>query len=109
MNQLITVTETENSGPPWAHVQHALVELWSFRCEGCRTIAPLVARLAREDSEISVFKMNVDECPRYTSLLGVAMLPALVELLFGEVQRQWTGNWVLADVQRATSRRDTGS
>ena len=55
-----------------------LVEFWSFRCEQCRIIAPMVSRLAVENGEnCSVFKVNVDMTPELVSLLEVFSIPTL--------------------------------
>ena len=106
MGRLLSVTESADLLPPWANRERAFVELWSFRCEACRAVAPGVARLAIQSSnDVDVFKVNIDDCPRYASQLGIT-IPALVEMRDGGVHRSWLGTWTLEEVHQGLASDD---
>ena len=67
-----------------------LVDLWAPWCGPCRTVSPLLERLANEQAgELKLVKVNVDESPRTQAAFGIQAIPTLVLLNHGrEVARQ---------------------
>ena len=60
------------------------IEFWSFRCEECRMMAPIVSQIAQEFSgKLRVFKVNVDDNPRVVSEYAVPLVPYLIILKRG--------------------------
>lgn len=58
-----------------------LVDLWAPWCGPCRTVSPLLERLAAERAgELKLVKVNVDESPRTQATFGVQAIPTLVLL-----------------------------
>ena len=74
-----------------------LVDLWAAWCAPCRTLSPLLERLAAErPGRLKLVKVNVDHAPRTQAAFGVQAIPTLVLLNGGrEVSRQ-TGALPLA-------------
>jgi thioredoxin 2 len=55
-----------------------LVDAWAPWCGPCRTVSPIVERLAaRYAGRLKVAKVNVDEAPDVARRLGVQGIPAL--------------------------------
>ncbi|MGB2766031.1 MAG: thioredoxin [Propionicimonas sp.] len=67
-----------------------LLDLWAPWCGPCRTVSPLLERLAAERAgSLKLVKVNVDEAPRTQATFGAQSIPTLVLLQGGrEVGRQ---------------------
>ena len=56
-----------------------LVDFWAPWCGPCRTLSPILDRLAGEASEdFRIVKMNIDECPETVERFGVRSAPTLI-------------------------------
>lgn len=67
-----------------------VLDLWAPWCGPCRTVSPILERLATElAGRCKVVKVNVDEAPGISSRFGVQGIPTLIVLRDGrEVARQ---------------------
>ncbi|MEP1125485.1 MAG: thioredoxin [Ilumatobacter sp.] len=62
-----------------------LVDLWAPWCGPCRSIAPILERLAADRvGSLRVVKVNVDEEPTISARLGVQGIPTMVLFHAGE-------------------------
>ena len=55
-----------------------LVDLYADWCGPCKMVAPIVAEIAEERTDITVGKINVDECPELAVKYRVASIPTLI-------------------------------
>ena len=55
-----------------------LVDFWATWCGPCRMLAPVIARIADERTDIKVGKVNVDDEPALANKFGVSSIPMLV-------------------------------
>ena len=55
-----------------------LVDLYADWCGPCKMVAPIVAEIAEERADITVGKINVDECPELAVKYRVASIPTLI-------------------------------
>ena len=77
------------------------IEFWSFRCEGCRNVAPIVSRMAQELADrVDVYKVNVDENPRLTAQYAVPYVPYLVIAREGQTVASFGEAWTVDDVKQ---------
>ncbi len=66
----------------------ALVDFYADWCGPCRMVAPIVEDIARERTDITVGKINVDESSNVASAFQVMNIPTLIVFKDGkEVDR----------------------
>ena len=68
-----------------------LLDFWSPRCGPCRMVLPVVEEIARERSDLTVGKVNVDENPELANHFGVMSIPTLVVMEKGKIVNQSIG------------------
>jgi len=66
--------------------QLVLVDLWAPWCGLCRTVAPILEKLAaRYAGSLKVVKINVDDNPRSAEIYDASSIPTLVMVRNGQV------------------------
>ena len=56
-----------------------LVDFWATWCGPCRMLSPVVEEVSREhENDLTVGKVNVDDCPELAQKLGVMSIPTLI-------------------------------
>jgi thioredoxin 2 len=55
-----------------------IVDYWAPWCGPCRTITPILDELAKERTDVTIGKLNVDENPRTSVRFGVQGIPLLI-------------------------------
>ena len=56
-----------------------LVDFWATWCGPCRMLSPVVEEVSREhENDLTVGKVNVDDCPELAQKFGVMSIPTLI-------------------------------
>ncbi len=62
-----------------------LIDFYADWCGPCKAVAPAVARMAQERSDLEVLKVNIDEEPQAAAKFGVRSIPTLTLVEGGDV------------------------
>lgn len=68
-----------------------LLDFWASWCGPCRTLSPVIDEIARENPEIKVGKVNVDEEEALARQFGVMSVPSLFAMQHGEIVSRRSG------------------
>jgi thioredoxin 1 len=69
-----------------------LVDFWAPWCQPCRSVAPVIDALARENAgKLAVFKVNVDEQPELAAQHGIRSIPFFKIFVHGESVMEFSG------------------
>ena len=71
--------------------QSVLVDFFADWCGPCQRVKPILDEIARENPDIKVGKINVDEQPELASRFRVYTIPALFVFKDGQIVRQAVG------------------
>ena len=69
----------------------ALVDFYADWCGPCKMMSPVVEEIARENSDITVGKVNVDSSAELALKFGVMSIPTLIAFKDGKILNQMVG------------------
>jgi thioredoxin len=69
-----------------------LVDFWASWCGPCKTVAPLLDQIARENTgTLRVAKVNVDDNPSLSERFGIRCIPSFLVFADGQLHRTVVG------------------
>ena len=68
-----------------------LVDFWAPWCAPCRMVAPTLEKLAGEQSNLKIAKVNVDENPGLASKYRAMSIPTMIVVQGGREVDRWVG------------------
>lgn len=87
----ITITKENFEEEVLNSEKPVLLDFWATWCGPCRMIAPTVEKLADENDDIKVGKVNVDEERDLAVSFGIEVIPTLIALKEGKVINKASG------------------
>ena len=81
-----------------AENSQVLIDFYADWCGPCRMLAPVIEEVQKEDNNITVMKVNVDDNPEIASSYGVRSIPTLVAVRDGKTIKQVVGFRSKADI-----------
>lgn len=68
-----------------------LVDFWAAWCGPCRMVAPVLDEIARENAQVKVAKLNVDEQPALAQKYNIMSIPTLMLFRDGKIAQTKVG------------------
>jgi thioredoxin 1 len=85
------VTDTTFDAEVLKSDKPVLVDFWAPWCGPCLQVAPVLAEIGAEHTELTVVKINIDENPKVASSYGVTSIPTLNVYQGGELVKTIIG------------------
>lgn len=82
---VITITKDNFKEEVIGSEKPVLLDFWASWCGPCKMLSPIVDEIAKENSDIKVGKVNVDEQPELASAFNVQSIPTLAVVKGGKV------------------------
>ena len=68
-----------------------LVDFYADWCGPCRMLGPIIEEISRENTDIKVCKINVDNDPDLAARFGIMSIPTLMVFKNGEITNKAMG------------------
>ncbi|MBE6668777.1 MAG: thioredoxin [Ruminococcaceae bacterium] len=69
-----------------------IVDFFATWCGPCKMLAPILEKVAEDNTDIEFYKVDVDKCDELAALYGIVSIPTLICFEKGEeVKRQIGG------------------
>ena len=94
---VVTITK-ENYASLVAENKTVLLDFWAVWCGPCKMIAPIVAEIAEERSDVLVGKVDVDNEMELAMQFGISSIPTLVVIRNGVPAAKSIGYRPKADI-----------
>ncbi len=82
---VITVTKDNFQNEILNSMKTVLLDFWATWCGPCQMVSPTVDRIAEENPQYTVGKVNVDEQPELAAAFHIESIPTLVVLKNGKI------------------------
>jgi thioredoxin 1 len=84
-SKVVTLTADNFDALALAADRTAVVDFWAPWCPPCRALAPTIAALAEERSDVVVGKLDVDDHPAIAERYGIQSIPTVLVFRNGKL------------------------
>ncbi|MCS7077764.1 MAG: thioredoxin [Bacteroidia bacterium] len=77
-----------------------IVDFWAEWCGPCRIVGPILEELAKENPNVVIGKMNVDENAQIPTQMGIRNIPTLLFFKGGKVVNKFVGATSKSEYQK---------
>lgn len=88
---VITLTNSSFGKEVMESEKPVLIDFYADWCGPCKMVSPVVEKIAEENPDIKVCKVNVDSEPELAQKFGIASIPTLVVVKDGRITNQKVG------------------
>ena len=68
-----------------------IVDFYADWCGPCKMIAPVLEQISNEQSDVTVYKLDVDENPELASQYNIMSIPNVISFRGGKVYKRVVG------------------
>ena len=68
-----------------------VIDVWASWCGPCKMLSPVIDALSEEMSDVSFYKVNVDEEPALAAHFGVSSIPTVVMIKDQKIVNNFVG------------------
>jgi thioredoxin 1 len=90
-SKVVTLTADNFDALALAADRTTVVDFWAPWCPPCRALAPTIAALAEERSDVVVGKLDVDDHPAIAERYGIQSIPTVLVFRNGQLASRSIG------------------
>jgi thioredoxin 1 len=90
-SKVVTLTSDNFDALALSADRTTVVDFWAPWCPPCRALAPTIAALAEERSDIVVGKLDVDDHPAIAERYGIQSIPTVLVFRNGQLASRSIG------------------
>lgn len=94
----VLIVNKDNFSSVIASTKPVLLDFYADWCGPCRMVSPVVEKIAEENPQYLIGKINVDREPELAQKFGVLSIPTLAVIKNGNVVSQLAGARPKADI-----------
>ena len=88
---VVTITKDNFEKEVLKSEQPVLLDFWAAWCGPCRMVSPILDEIARENSNVKIGKINVDEQMELASAFRIMSIPTMAIVKNGKVTQTSVG------------------
>jgi thioredoxin 1 len=88
---VLTITKENYQKEVTESDRPVLLDFWASWCGPCRMVSPVVDEIAKENANVKVGKVNVDEQQELAAQFDVMSIPTLVVIRGGKIANRTVG------------------
>lgn len=97
---VLHITEKEFDEITASADKTVLVDFWAEWCMPCKIFAPVLDKLDKEtDGELTIAKVNIDECEELARRYGIMSIPTVVVFRNGKEEERFTGAKSIGEIK----------